>query len=117
VPVLLLLQGAGTSPAELFAGRDPQTIALLVAAGPTTALPLIWFAYGARRIPLSMVGILQYIAPSLQLLVAVLVFGEPFTHTHLVGFACIWAALAIYAVDGLYRLRYRMAAPAADQIQ
>lgn len=110
LPVLLLLLASGARPGDFFGNYfgnyDTQTIVLLVAAGPTTALPLIWFAYGARRIPLSMVGILQYIAPSLQLLVAVFVFGEPFTRTHLIGFACIWAALAIYAVDGLYRLRY-----------
>jgi chloramphenicol-sensitive protein RarD len=89
----------------IFEGYDTQTIALLVIAGPTTALPLIWFAYGARRIPLSMVGILQYIAPSLQLLLAVFVFDEAFTRQHLVGFSCIWTALAIYAADGVYRLR------------
>jgi chloramphenicol-sensitive protein RarD len=113
--VLALLWMTGAHPADLFGSYDARTLALLVAAGPTTALPLIWFAYGARRIPLSMVGILQYIAPSLQLACAVLVFGEAFTHTHLLGFACIWAALAIYAADGLYRLRYR--AIAVDQIQ
>jgi chloramphenicol-sensitive protein RarD len=105
VPVLLLVTASGTLPGDFFYGYDARTVVLLLVAGPTTALPLIWFAYGARRIPLSMVGILQYIAPSLQLLCAVLAFGEPFTRTHLVGFACIWSALAIYAADGLYRLR------------
>lgn len=94
-----------STPAGIFEGYDAKTISLLLIAGPTTALPLIWFAYGARRIPLSMVGLLQYIAPSLQLVVALLVFGEPFTPVHMAGFACIWAALAIYAADGVYRLR------------
>lgn len=81
--------------------------ALLVFAGIATALPLIWFAFGARRIPLSLVGVIQYIGPSIQLLTAVFVFGEPFTLTQLVGFGCIWAALGLYAVDGLWRLRMR----------
>jgi chloramphenicol-sensitive protein RarD len=105
LPVALLILVLAPAPPGGHFGDDALTAALLVAAGPTTALPLIWFAYGARRIPLSMVGILQYIAPSLQLLCGVWVFGEPFTRTHLIGFACIWAALAIYAADGLYRLR------------
>jgi chloramphenicol-sensitive protein RarD len=106
LPALLILMLLPTRVAGGF-GDNATTTVLLIIAGPTTALPLIWFAYGARRIPLSMVGILQYIAPSLQLLCGVLIFGEPFTRTHLIGFACIWAALAIYAADGLYRLRYR----------
>lgn len=116
VPAVLILLWLQPRSGGVFAGLDAWTIGLLVATGPTTALPLIWFAYGARRIPLSLIGILQYIAPSLQLLCAVLVFGEVFTMTHLAGFACIWAALAIYAADGLYRLRYPpVARPAVDQ--
>jgi chloramphenicol-sensitive protein RarD len=107
LPAILILLFVQPGRGEIFADMDAGTVGLLLATGPTTALPLIWFAYGARRIPLSMIGILQYIAPSLQLLCAVLVFGEVFTITHLIGFACIWAALAIYAADGLYRLRYQ----------
>ncbi|MGH8453773.1 MAG: EamA family transporter RarD [Nevskiales bacterium] len=116
LPAIAILLTTGTH-SGLFGEYSPLTIGLLIAAGPTTALPLVWFAYGARRVPLSMMGILQYIAPSLQLLCAVLIFNEPFTHTHLIGFACIWAALAIYAADGMYRLRYRTSTilPVADQ--
>lgn len=80
---------------------------LLVLSGLVTALPLIWFAYGARRIPLSMMGLLQYVAPTLQLLTGVFLFGEPFSSTQLLGFGCIWAALALYMADGLWRLRIR----------
>lgn len=86
-------------------GRYEDT--LLVLSGVATALPLIWFAYGARRIPLSVVGIIQYVGPTLQLLTGVFVFGEPFSYSQLVGFGCIWAALGIYAIDGLWRLRMR----------
>lgn len=80
---------------------------LMVLAGVATAMPLIWFAYGARRIPLSLVGVIQYIGPTLQLLIGVFLFGEAFSHDQLIGFGCIWAALALYAVDGLWRLRMR----------
>ncbi len=73
--------------------------------GALTALPLIGFAYGARRIPYSLVGILQYIAPTLQLLSGVWLLGEAFTSTQAVGFGAIWFALAIYAADGWRRSR------------
>jgi chloramphenicol-sensitive protein RarD len=86
---------------------------LLVAGGLVTALPLILFAIGARRIPLSTIGILQYLAPTLQLSSGVLLFGEPFTRVQALGFGCIWLALGIYAVDGLWRARRRPAAVAS----
>jgi chloramphenicol-sensitive protein RarD len=66
-------------------------------------LPLIGFAYGARRIPYSLIGLLQYIGPSLQLLCGVFILGESFDTLQAVGFGCIWAALAIYAADGWRR--------------
>lgn len=81
--------------------------ALLIFGGVLTAVPLIWFAYGARRIPLSLIGIVQYLGPTLQLLTGVFLFGEPFSHNQLIGFGCIWGALALYAADGLWRLRIR----------
>jgi chloramphenicol-sensitive protein RarD len=74
--------------------------ALLVGSGLVTALPLALFAYGARLIPLSTVGLVQYIGPTLQFLIGVLVFHEPFPLTRAIGFGCIWVALAIYATDG-----------------
>lgn len=79
--------------------------ALLVVGGAVTALPLVGFAYGVRRIPLSIVGLLQYIAPTLQLLIGVLVLGEPFGQARAVGFACIWIGLAVFALDGIVRSR------------
>jgi chloramphenicol-sensitive protein RarD len=80
---------------------------LLLFGGPLTAVPLVLFAVGARRIPLFTVGLLQYIAPSLQLACAVLLFGEPFSGPRVVGFAMIWAALAVFALDGLLASRRR----------
>ena len=79
--------------------------ALLIGSGLVTAIPLLLFAYGARRLPYSTVGVLQYIAPSLQLMCGVLVYHERFGLERGVGFAIIWAALLIYAADGLWRAR------------
>ena len=78
---------------------------LLILGGPLTAIPLVLFAVGARRIPYSTVGLLQYIGPTIQLILAILVFREPFTQERLIGFSLIWTALAIYAADGLWRTR------------
>jgi chloramphenicol-sensitive protein RarD len=72
-----------------------------------TAVPLVLFAVGARRIPLSTVGLQQYIAPTMQLLTAVFLFHESFSTARIVGFAMIWAALAIYGADGLLAGRRR----------
>jgi chloramphenicol-sensitive protein RarD len=70
---------------------------LLVLAGVVTALPLLWFAQSAKLIPLSRVGFIQYLAPSIALLLGVFVYGEPFTPTHAISFGCIWTALLIYS--------------------
>jgi chloramphenicol-sensitive protein RarD len=88
-----------------FGGAGALRAAWLVAGGVVTAVPLALFAFGARRIPYSTVGLLQYIGPSLQLAVGIVVFGEPFRAERVVGFAMIWSALAIYAADGLWRTR------------
>ena len=79
--------------------------AMLVLAGLLTALPLIGFAYAVRRVPLSTVGVLQYIAPTLQVLAGVLVFREPFDRDRALGFVFIWIALLLFAGDGLLRAR------------
>ncbi len=73
---------------------------LMAGAGVVTTIPLLMFAAAAQSIPLSMVGILQYLAPTLQFLIGVLVFHEPVTHARLFGFAIIWLALLIYALEG-----------------
>ncbi|QNH14564.1 EamA family transporter RarD [Xanthomonas sp. SI] len=76
---------------------------LLVFGGVVTAVPLIGFAYGVRRIPLSLVGLLQYIAPSLQLLLGVWFFREPFDSGKAIGFAAIWVGLLLFAGESLWR--------------
>ena len=82
---------------------------LLVAAGPITAIPLLLFAAGARKIPLSIVGLLQYMSPTLQFLLGVWLFHEAFTADRLVGFVLIWLALALFAAEGLLNRPQRVA--------
>lgn len=72
---------------------------ILAGAGIATSIPLLFFAQGASRIPLSMIGFLQYIAPSISLLLGVFVFHESFTKVHLISFIFIWTALALYTVS------------------
>ena len=87
--------------------------AMLVAAGPITAVPLFLFAYGARLIPYSAMGLIQYLAPSLQLALGLAVFGETLEHSRAVGLTLIWVGLAIYTVDGIWRTRPKRSAVTA----
>src|SRR5512137_213009 len=75
----------------------------LLLAGPVTAVPLLFFAAGARRIPFATLGILQYAGPSLQLVIGVKLYGEPFDTDKLVAYSLIWIALAIFSLDGLWQ--------------
>ena len=97
--------------AFLNTGSD-ATRWLLVAAGPITAIPLLLFAAGARRIPLSVLGMLQYIGPTIQMLLGLTVFHETFTMARLAGFIVIWSALALYMIEGVWTSR-RMAPASA----
>ena len=94
-------------------GARPGTTALLVAAGPVTAIPLVWFAMGVRRLPLSTVGILQYVTPTLQFLLAVALYREPFGRAHALAFGLIWTALALYTWDSFQASRQAVAGAAA----
>jgi chloramphenicol-sensitive protein RarD len=109
-PVALVVLGvwAGQGQGALVSG-DGATLGWLVLAGPITAIPLLLFAAGARRIPLATMGLLQYISPSLQLALGVWLFHEPFDPSRLVGFALIWVALLVYTLEGWYIHRRRMA--------
>ena len=89
--------------------HDPALIGWLMASGPLTALPLLLFAAGARRLPLATLGLMQYIAPMLQLALGVWVFGEPFDPARLAGFVMIWVALVLVSADALGLGRRRAA--------
>ena len=84
---------------------DAATLGWLVLAGPITAIPLLLFAAGARRIPLATMGILQYISPSLQFALGVWLFRESFEPARLAGFVLIWAALLVYTLEGWWLRR------------
>jgi chloramphenicol-sensitive protein RarD len=98
----------------VFVHAPPALQALLVAAGPLTALPLLLFAAGARRIPLSVLGMLQYIGPTLQFALGLWVFHEPFGGPKLAGFLLIWIACAVFTWDAVRRARQAAAQAAAD---
>lgn len=88
-----------------LAGRGHFTTAfgatelLLLGTGVITACPLLWFANAARRLPLTTIGFLQYLAPTGQFLLAVFLYGEPFSALHLRAFGCIWAGVAVFSID------------------
>ena len=98
------LAGSGSG---AFAAGPLRTDLLLVCAGFVTAAPLVWFANAARLLPLRTVGFVQYLAPSCQFLLAVLVFGEPLSDVHLRSFACIWTAVALFTAESWWRGRPR----------
>ncbi|PWW47890.1 EamA family transporter RarD [Melaminivora alkalimesophila] len=77
----------------------------MLAAGPVTAVPLLLFAAGARRVPLATLGLLQYISPTLQFLLGAWLFGEAVQGGRLAGFVLIWAALAFYTLEGMWQRR------------
>jgi len=88
--------------------HDAHTWLLFVLCGPVTAIPLLLFSAGARRVPLSTMGILQYLTPTILLFLGTLLYDEPFAGPRLAGFALIWTALLLYSVDG-WRHRTRPA--------
>lgn len=105
-PVALLYLGwLNQHGLNAFANDDWQIRTLLVAAGPVTTVPLLLFAAGARRIPFSLLGVLQYITPTLQFLLGVVLYHEPFGAAKAVGFSLVWAALAVFLVDSTISAR------------
>jgi chloramphenicol-sensitive protein RarD len=106
VGYLLWCESAGVG---ALGHTGPVTDALLIVSGPLTAITLFLFAYGTRLLPYSTVGVLQYIAPSLQFACGVFVLHEPFDRARAIGFAVIWAALVIYAGEGVRLSRRQQA--------
>jgi chloramphenicol-sensitive protein RarD len=98
--VTLEVQGEGQ-----FGHDGPGAALLLASAGVVTAIPLLFFAAAARRVPLTVLGLLQYLAPVLQFLTGVLLYDEPMPASRLAGFALVWAALVVLTFDGLANRR------------
>jgi len=105
---LLVRETAGTG---AFVHAGLSTTLLLALGGVVTAIPLLMFGIAARRVPLSMIGFMQYIAPTLQFLIGVLIFREPFPPARLVGFAIIWLALLIYSGESLWQAQHNNGRP------
>ena len=101
LPALGWIIGLAATGRSTFATLGAGHAALLASTGIVTALPLLFFGAAATRIPLSTLGVLQYLAPTLQFLAGVLVFGEHLSPGRLAGFAVIWAALALFTADAL----------------
>ncbi len=107
VTYLLYLEHTGNAS---FGHMGLAVTVLLSLAGIVTILPLILFVTAARRITLTNLGLLHYITPTLQFLLGVFVYGEPFTGTRLIGFSIIWTALLIYSIEGIAEGKRRRAA-------
>jgi len=115
VPALVFLSVVEMRGAGAFLRLDPATMALVAAAGPITTLPLVLFAAAVQRIPLSAIGILQFIAPTIQFLLGTLVYHEPFNHQQLVGFAFVWSAVIVFAAEGILTRAQSRPAPVLDE--
>jgi chloramphenicol-sensitive protein RarD len=101
VPAVAYLSYLAAQGAGQFAVVSRTMDLLLAFAGVATAVPLLLFTSAARRLRLSTIGFLQFLAPSIHFLLAVLLYGEPFTRGHTVCFGCIWTALTIFTFDSL----------------
>lgn len=113
-PVAALYLGWLSMRGELAFGTGEQISLLLAFGGVVTAVPLLLFAAAARRLRYSTLGLLQYLAPTIQFLLAVFAYGEPLTAAHIVCFVLIWSGLAVFAADGLRRAPMRARRPATS---
>ncbi len=108
IPALVYLLWLSSQSNLSFLHGASRTDWLLVGTSVATVLPLIWFNMAAQKLPLSILGFFQYLAPSLSFLVAVFLFNEEFTSGHAVAFSCIWLALALVSVEQFRRARRRL---------
>lgn len=113
-PVALVWIALGCARGDSHFAGSPALAALFVCSGAITVVPLLWFISSARLLPLSTMGFLQYLAPTLQLLVGIVIYHEPFTLRHGVAFGFIWGAIAIFL--GAATLKKRVRLPATPDI-
>ncbi|MGY1802723.1 EamA family transporter RarD [Blastococcus sp. SYSU D00922] len=116
LPAAAVLAVAHSNGDGTFGNAGAGHALLLVSSGVATAVPLLLFAAAARRIPLSTVGLLQYLTPSMQLAIGVFVYGEPMPPARLAGFAIVWVALAVFTVDTLRHARASSRRAAAEVV-
>lgn len=101
----IYLTGSHAFLGDISSVQGWTTTALIIGAGAITAIPLVLFAKAANSIPLTMLGFIQYVSPTIALLLGVFAYGEPFTTAHAVCFGCIWAGLALASVDTIRKSR------------
>jgi chloramphenicol-sensitive protein RarD len=106
---LVYLTIVGFAGTGSFLQEGALTDILLIGTGAVTSIPLLMFASAARQIPLTMIGVLQYVAPTLQFLIGVFLYHEPFDHSRLIGFSLVWLALIIFWVENY--LAHRVPVP------
>ncbi len=116
IPAAVVLAVAHSAGDGTFGNVGTGHALLLVSSGVATAVPLLLFAAAARRIPLSTVGLLQYLTPLMQLAIGVFVYDEPMPPARLVGFAVVWVALAVFTVDTLRHARASSRRAAAEVV-
>ncbi|WP_027229819.1 EamA family transporter RarD [Phyllobacterium sp. UNC302MFCol5.2] len=105
VPSLAFIAWTVSQGTSHFFNGSAHDVGLLLFAGPATAVPLILYAFGAKLLRYTTIGLMQYIAPTIVFLSAIFVFGEPFSHIQFIAFALIWTALAIYTWSMLQQAR------------
>ncbi len=106
---LLMLERQGVAS---FGAGDASTTALLALAGVVTAIPLALFSAGAKQVPMTVIGLLQFVAPTIQFIIGIMIYNEPFTYNQLVGFTFIWTAIIIFTLESsLERRRLQLALP------
>ena len=113
LPSLVFLVALGAGGSGAFVADGPRVTLLLVMTGVVTAVPLLLFGAAARRIKLATIGILQYIAPSLQFLIGVFVYSEEVNRDELIGFVLVWIALAVFTGHGMLQARQSRPQPLA----
>jgi chloramphenicol-sensitive protein RarD len=99
IPAMLYLVFAQAQGTGAFLHTGLPSDLLMIGAGIATTIPLIFFASAARQIPLTMMGLLQYVAPTIQFMLGVFLYKEPFDHAHLIGFGLVWIALVIFWIE------------------
>jgi chloramphenicol-sensitive protein RarD len=109
LPALVYLFISDVNGTGAFLHTGTMVDILLAGAGIVTTIPLLMFASAARRIPLSLIGILQYIAPTLQFLIGVLIFRESFSFTQFIGYAIVWLALILFGMGSYFAYRAQIA--------
>ena len=109
LPALAYLLYLSSSAQAAFGAGDASITTLLAFSGVVTAVPLLLFASGARLVPLTTLGLLQYIAPTMQFCIGVFIYHEPFDQARLLGFSIVWFALAVYSAEGFRHRRRAMA--------